>query len=52
LRSFDRLRRRRNDIEYPNGGSGIDVGEVNEALARSDDIVSYAEKLVDKLPVF
>ena len=52
LRSFDRLRRRRNDIEYPDGDSGIDLDEVDEALARAVEIVAYAEKLVDKLPVF
>jgi len=52
LRSFDRLRRRRNDIEYPGGDSGIDLDEVDEALVRADEIVSYAEKLVDELPVF
>lgn len=52
LRSFDRLRRRRNDIEYPDGDSGIDLDEVDEALARSDEIVRYADKVVEKLPVF
>ncbi len=52
LRPFDRLRRRRNDIEYPDGDSGIDLDEVDEALARAIEIAAYAEKLVDKLPVF
>ena len=52
VRAFDRLRRRRNDIEYPNGDSGIDEEEVEEALVRSEEIVGYAEKLVEELPVF
>lgn len=52
LRSFDRLRRRRNDIEYPAGDSGIDLAEVDEALARSTEVVDFAEKLLDALPVF
>lgn len=52
LRSFDRLRRRRNDIEYPDGNSGADVDEVDEALERAGEIVAYAQKVVDTLPVF
>lgn len=47
LRSFDRLRRRRNDIEYPDGDSGVDVDEVDEALERADAIVAYSEKVVE-----
>ena len=35
LNLFDRLRRRRNDIEYPGGDSGIDQAEVREAMERS-----------------
>lgn len=52
LRSFDRLRRRRNDIEYPAGDSGVDTDEVDEALERAQGIVAYAEKVIDTLPVF
>ena len=52
LRSFDRLRRRRNDIEYPAGDSGVDTDEVDEALERAEAIVAYAEKVIDTLPVF
>lgn len=52
LRSFDRLRRRRNDIEYPDGDSGIDLDEVDEALERAGEIVDYAGKLAPDLPVF
>lgn len=52
LRSFDRLRRRRNDIEYPAGDSGVDTDEVDEALERAEGIVAYAEKVIDTLPIF
>jgi hypothetical protein len=52
FRAFDRLRRRRNDIEYPDGDSGIDINEVDEALLRSSQIVELAEKLVEHLPVY
>jgi hypothetical protein len=52
LRSLDRLRRRRNDIEYPDGDSGIDLDEVDEALERAGEIVDYAAKLAPELPVF
>ena len=43
VRPFDRLRRRRNDIEYPDGDSGVDADEVDEALERATGIVDYAE---------
>lgn len=52
LGSFDRLRRRRNNIEYPDGDSGIDVEEVDEGLLRAAEIVDYAEKVIESLPVF
>lgn len=52
LRSFGRLRRRRNEVEYPIGVSRIDADEVDEALARAAEIVDYAERLVPELPVF
>lgn len=52
VQRFDRMRRRRNDIEYPSADSGIDLAEVDEALARSTEIVDFAEKLIDNLPVF
>lgn len=52
LRALDRLRRRRNDIEYPQGESGIDADELDEALARANEIVEFAEQVVGHLPVF
>ena len=52
LKPFDRLRRRRNDIEYPGADSAIDSDEVDEALARSAEMVDFAERLFEQLPVF
>ena len=52
LRSFDRLRRRRNEMEYPSGESTIDEPEISEALSRAEQMVGFAEKLIDELPVF
>lgn len=52
LRPFDRLRRRRNEIEYPSGSTSLDNDELVEALRRAEAMVAFAEKLVDRLPVF
>lgn len=52
LRSFDRLRRRRNEIEYPNSVSSLDLEELDEAMERTSEILDFAEKLTDSLPVF
>lgn len=52
LRPFDRLRRRRNEMEYPSGESTVDNEEVSEALNRAEQMVEFAEKLVDELPVY
>jgi hypothetical protein len=52
LRPFDRLRRRRNETEYPSGESTMDDEEIAEAIARSEQIVEFAEKLVDSLPIY
>ena len=52
LRALDRLRRRRNYIEYPGGDSGVDTDEVDEALERAEGIVAYAGEVIETLPVF
>jgi hypothetical protein len=52
LKPFDRLRRRRNELEYPGGVPSIDPEEVGEALARSAEMVQFAEKLIEQLPVY
>jgi hypothetical protein len=52
LRPFDRLRRRRHDIEYPDSATSVDADEVEEALRRAQDMVEFANKLIDHLPVY
>jgi hypothetical protein len=52
LRPFDRLRRRRNEMEYPSGESAMDDDEISEALTRAEQMVEFAEKLIDTLPVY
>lgn len=52
LRAFDRLRRRRNDTEYPGGASSLNREEVDEALDRATSIVEYANSLIAHLPVY
>lgn len=52
LQSFDRLRRRRNAIEYPGGATSADEDEVAEGLERATGIVQYAERLVGHLPPY
>lgn len=50
LRAFDRLRRRRNAVEYLE--AEVDVDEAAEAHARAGEIVEFARKLVDRLPTY
>lgn len=52
LRPFDRLRRRRNALEYPDNEAIADDDEVGEAIERANEIVDFAENLVDHLPVY
>ncbi len=52
LRPFDRLRRRRNDIEYPSDPDPVDSEEVQDALTQARGMVEFADKLLDLLPVF
>lgn len=52
LRPFDRLRRRRHEIEYPSGSTSLDDDELTEAIQRAEQILAFSEKLVDRLPVF
>jgi hypothetical protein len=52
LKALERLRRRRNDMEYPDSASSVDASEVGEALERAREIVDYAGKVVESLPVF
>jgi hypothetical protein len=52
LRPYDRLRRRRNDIEYPDSSTSADADEIDEGLQRATAIVEYAERLMEHLPPF
>jgi hypothetical protein len=52
LRPFDRLRRRRNDIEYSSDANPLDGDEVQDGLAQARRMVEFADKLVDHLPVY
>jgi hypothetical protein len=52
FRSFDRLRRRRNDLEYVAAGEGVDSAELEEAIGRVTAIVEYADKVIGHLTVF
>jgi hypothetical protein len=50
LRAFDRLRRRRNTVEYLE--TEIDIDEAAEAHDRATEIVGFVERIVDQLPPY
>lgn len=52
FKPFDRLRRRRNTIEYPDSEASADVDEVVEGLQRAEAIVGFAERLLEHLPPY
>jgi hypothetical protein len=52
LRPFDRLRRRRHEMEYLSGKSSLDEAELSEALERAQGMLEFAEKLIGELPVY
>lgn len=52
LRAYDRLRRRRNAIEYPDNEASADTAEVGEAIERAEAILDFADRLIEHLPVF
>jgi hypothetical protein len=49
LKSLDRLRRRRNDVEYPDPGGHdpLSAEELDEALSVADQAVASARRLAD-----
>jgi hypothetical protein len=50
LRPFDRLRRRRNQLEYPSAGSpGIGAEEVERDLPKVEQIIDVAAKVLDRM---
>lgn len=52
LRPFDRLRRRRHELDYPSGAAPADADEISEAAERAAAIVDHAERLAPHLPAF
>jgi len=53
LRPFDRLRRRRNQAEYPTAGQpGFQPDDVNRDLPKVRDIVETATKVLDQMSPF
>ncbi|GAA0375940.1 hypothetical protein Acor_73150 [Acrocarpospora corrugata] len=50
LRPFDRMRRRRNDAEYPRRDSdGFNAGDVDRDIPKVEEIIQIAVKVVDQM---
>lgn len=53
LRPAQRLRVRRNQVEYPTGETArVDAEEVREELGRAGAIVEFAQEFVESVPPF
>ena len=53
LRPFDRMRRRRNDAEYPKrDGQSFDPGDARRDQAKAAAIVELAERVLDEMSPF
>ncbi|MEV4343754.1 hypothetical protein AB0J83_04680 [Actinoplanes sp. NPDC049596] len=53
LRPYDRLRRRRNQVEYPSSGApGVDRDEVERDLPKVEQIIAVAENVLDQMSPF
>lgn len=53
VRPFTRMRKRRNDVEYPSpDDAAITTAEVVEDMAKAREIVELAEKVIPKMGVF
>ncbi|WP_188195778.1 HEPN domain-containing protein [Nonomuraea sp. SYSU D8015] len=53
LRSFDRMRRRRNEAEYPRLGSpGFSADDVRADIPKVEAITEVAAKVIDSMPPF
>jgi hypothetical protein len=53
IRPFDRIRRRRHDVEYPpTAAPQIDADDVLEDAAKADAIVALSERLLDEMSPF
>jgi hypothetical protein len=50
LRPFDRLRRRRNQVEYPSSAApGVTAGEVERDVPKVEQIIDVAAKVLDQM---
>lgn len=50
LRPFDRLRRRRNQVEYPSAGApGINADEVARDVPKVEQIIDVAARVLDQM---
>jgi hypothetical protein len=53
LRPFDRMRRQRNDAEYPPSNAPALTGsDVREDIPKAADIISLAERILDQMSPF
>jgi hypothetical protein len=53
LRPFDRLRRRRNEAEYPSADTpALSVADVENDIPKVDEIVSAAKMVLDQMNPF
>ncbi|MGH6653756.1 MAG: hypothetical protein ACRDVE_00965, partial [Actinocrinis sp.] len=53
LRPFDRMRRRRNDAEYPkNHSQTFTLQDIQRDHAKAGDILALAHKLLDEMSPF
>jgi hypothetical protein len=50
LQAFDRLRRRRNAVEYLD--TGIDINEAAEAHERAKEMITFAQHVLHQLPPY
>jgi uncharacterized protein (UPF0332 family) len=53
FRPFAYMRRRRNELEYPDyDDDAADIAEAVEAVEKAENLVKAAEQLIDKLGIF
>jgi HEPN domain len=53
LRPFDRMRRQRNDAEYPpSNAPALTANDVREDIPKAADIISLAERVLDQMSPF
>lgn len=53
IRPFDRLRRTRNNIEYPSGNApAVTADDVTADMSKANDIIDMAARLLDEMDPF